>query len=55
MGLDRSGSAALMLAEAPGLIKPRGARDFLYTEDVAGLRERWFGPALSRPRSRTEA
>jgi catechol 2,3-dioxygenase-like lactoylglutathione lyase family enzyme len=36
----RSGSAALMLASAPGPIEPRGGRHFLYTEDLAGLRDR---------------
>ena len=36
----RSGSAALMLAKAPEPIDPSGARYFLYTEDLAGLRER---------------
>jgi hypothetical protein len=36
----RSGSAALMLAEAPDPIEPSGGRHFLYTEDLAGLRQR---------------
>jgi catechol 2,3-dioxygenase-like lactoylglutathione lyase family enzyme len=36
----RSGSAALMLAEAPEPIEPSGGRHFLYTEDLAQLRER---------------
>ena len=36
----RSGSAALMLAEAPEPIDPSGGRHFLYTEDLAGLRNR---------------
>jgi hypothetical protein len=36
----RSGSAALVLAEAPGPIRPRGGQHFLYTEDLAGLRQR---------------
>ena len=36
----RSGSAALMLAKAPAPIEPGGARYFLYTEDLAGLRDR---------------
>jgi catechol 2,3-dioxygenase-like lactoylglutathione lyase family enzyme len=35
----RSGAAALMLAEAPGPIEPSGDRHFLYTEDLAGLRQ----------------
>jgi catechol 2,3-dioxygenase-like lactoylglutathione lyase family enzyme len=36
----RSGSAALMLAEAPEPIESSGGRHFLYTEDLVGLRER---------------
>jgi hypothetical protein len=36
----RSGSAALMLAKAPGPIEPSGGRHFLYTKDLAGLRDR---------------
>src|SRR4051794_38685928 len=36
----RSGSAALMLAKAPGPIQPSGARYFLYTQDLASLRAR---------------
>lgn len=36
----RSGSAALMLARAPEPIEPSGGRLFLYTEDLAGLRDR---------------
>jgi catechol 2,3-dioxygenase-like lactoylglutathione lyase family enzyme len=36
----RSGSAALMLAEAPEPIQPSGGRHFLYAEDLAGLRQR---------------
>src|SRR4051812_43601605 len=35
-----SGSAALMLAKTPGPIEPSGARYFLYTDDLAGLRQR---------------
>ena len=36
----RSGSAALMLNKAPEPIEPSGARYFLYTENLVGLRER---------------
>jgi hypothetical protein len=36
----RSGSAALMLAEAPPQIEPSGGRHFLYTTGLAALRER---------------
>jgi catechol 2,3-dioxygenase-like lactoylglutathione lyase family enzyme len=36
----RAGSAALMLAQSPGPIEPSGARHFLYTEDIVGLRKR---------------
>jgi hypothetical protein len=36
----KSGSAALMLAEAPEPIQPSGSRHFLYAEDLAGLRQR---------------
>ena len=36
----RSGSAALMLAEAPPPIEPSGARHFLYAEDLVSLRGR---------------
>jgi catechol 2,3-dioxygenase-like lactoylglutathione lyase family enzyme len=36
----RSGSATLMLAEAPAPIEPSGGRHFLYVEDLAGLRRR---------------
>jgi catechol 2,3-dioxygenase-like lactoylglutathione lyase family enzyme len=47
----RSGSAALMLARAPEPIEPSGARYFLYTEDLAGLRARlaragWAPPEI---------
>jgi hypothetical protein len=57
----RSGSAALMLAEAPEPIEPSGARHFLYTEDLPGLRERliqagWEPPEIEdgRPGPRHE-
>lgn len=36
----RSGSAALMLAEAPEPIQPSGGRHFLSVKDLAGLRQR---------------
>jgi catechol 2,3-dioxygenase-like lactoylglutathione lyase family enzyme len=36
----RSGSAVLMLTEAPEPVEPSGGRHYLYTEDLAGLRER---------------
>ena len=49
----KSGRAALMLAEAPEPVWPSGGRHFLYTADLAGLRERLIGAGWSRPRSRT--
>jgi len=45
----RSGSAALMLAEAPPPIEPSGGRHFLYTEDLAGLRERLIAAVWEPP------
>jgi catechol 2,3-dioxygenase-like lactoylglutathione lyase family enzyme len=36
----RCGSAALMLVQVPEPIQPSGGRQFLYTEDLAGLRQR---------------
>lgn len=35
-----SGSAVLMLAQSSEPIEPSGSRHFLYTDDLAGLRER---------------
>jgi hypothetical protein len=45
----RSGSADLMLAEAPEPVEPSGARHFLYTEDLAALRQRLIDAGWEPP------